>query len=245
MRGGLERIACHRQDVRDCDLVLHLAGTTHESMISSYYRVNHHGTQKLLQACRPDQPVVYMSTRCIGKEGGAYSHSKQLAEQVIHASNCPYAIIRPSEVYGTESGEGIDALLRIASKTRLLADFRWDPPVTYSPISVRELANFTAKLVRNFRSGQDIYTICNSETYTAADIQHALTDRLRERIFRVPVPVKGLMLLKKVRFPLPFESDQLSRLVMAKSADNCCARDHYGFAPVPFTEAIRTGLVTL
>ncbi len=244
VRGSIEKAAGYREALQRADLVLHLAGATHESKVSEYYRVNQRGTEQLLTACRPDQAVVYMSTRCVGEQGGAYSYSKQLAEQAIKSERRPHVIIRPAEVYGTRSGEGIDSLLRIAARTRLLADFRWNPPVTYSPISVDELADFTADVVRNIRAGRT-YTLCNGRAYTAEEIRQALTKRLGKRVFRVPVSVSALMMLRKLRVPTPFKGDQLRRLVMRKSSDTRQARNDYGFAPVPFTEAITSGVVAL
>ena len=104
-------------------------------------------------------------------------------------------------------------------------------------------------MVRLIRSYSDIenqiYTLCNGRDYTTKEIQLALQNRTSKRIVRLPVPVKVLMLARKLRLPYPFKSDQIERLVMPKSSDNSAANEDFGFAPVPFTEAIEQGLVNL
>jgi nucleoside-diphosphate-sugar epimerase len=239
--GGLEALQSHRHAIQSAELIVHLAGATHQDSLSSYLQVNRDGTERLLSVCSPKQPILYMSTRCIGKEGGAYSYSKQLAEDAIVSSARPYVILRPSEVYGSKAGEGIDSLLNIAKRTRLLIDFQWNPPVTYSPVSLDELANITVQIIRNFQNEQAIYTVCNDESYTSKDIQTALSDYLKKTIFRLPVPVKALQQLQKLRAPLPFKPDQLQRLIMNKSSDNSLVKEKYGFQPLSFTKAIRAG----
>ena len=234
-------MARHAEIIRSADVVLHLAGVSHAGREDQYMAVNDRGTRALLEVCRKGQPIVYLSTRCVGRAAGAYGHSKAKAEQAIRASGNPYVIVRPSEVYGTNSGEGIDALIRIAERWRLLVDFRWRPDVRYSPVSCDELARFIADVVRSdLRRAAQVYTICNDRSYTARDIQGALQRRLGT-IVRVPVPVQLLVQLQSLGCPLPLAPDQLERLVAEKGDDNSPARRDYGFAPRCFLECLERG----
>ena len=64
--GGLAAVSRHKQQIRAADVVLHLAAVTHERSEAEYLEVNVKGTRRLLAACRDDQPVVSLSTRCVG-----------------------------------------------------------------------------------------------------------------------------------------------------------------------------------
>jgi UDP-glucose 4-epimerase len=236
VKGGLDNVAKHSDIVQNTDLIVHLAGLTHANSEEEYLEVNLEGTRKLLNVCRKDQPIIYLSTICSTKEGGGYSRSKFFAEQTIIESGLPYNIIRASEVYGSKSREGIDLLLYLAIRHHLLIDFKWSPEVTYSPISIEELAFFITDIIQFGEFKNQTYTICNNESYTLKDIQIAIEKALGKKLFRLPVSIAVLKILCQFRLPVPFKRDQLDRLIMEKTFDNSLASNDFSFEPVSFLE---------
>ena len=217
--------------VSQADMVLHMAGLTHSQQEAAYEKINHEGTARLLSVCRAHQRFIYISSRCVGAAGGAYSHSKAKAESAISASGLRYTIVRPSEIYGSKLTEGIDALLRLALRYRVVIDFRWHGPVTYSPISVQEFSDLLERMVRREVRERAVYEVCNQSEYRAEDIRRTLLAAGRAPCFLWPVPVRLLKFLQALRMPLPFKKDQLARLVMKKSNDASLVRSDYAFAP--------------
>ena len=247
LTGGLAAASHHTDVIQSADLVLHMAGVSHATSDEAYVAVNERGTEALLNACRRDQPVIYLSTRCAGSAGGAYGQSKYRAEQAVVASGRPYVIIRPAEVYGTHSGEGIDALIDLALRWGVLLDFRWQPEIRYSPVSCDELGRFIAGVVTNAVSSDlsnatKTYTVCNNRSYTARDIQASMERGAGRRTVRLPVPIGVLKALASLPIPLPFARDQIDRLIMVKPDDNGPARRDYSFAPRCFLEYVRRDL---
>ncbi len=241
LTGGLAAASRHADVIQSADVVLHMAGVSHATNDEAYAAVNERGTAALLDACGRTQPVIYLSTRCAGSTGGAYGRSKYRAEEAVVASGRPYVIIRPAEVYGTHSGEGIDALIDLALRRGVLIDFRWQPEIRYSPVSCDELGRFIASVVTNTVSSDvshaaKTYTICNNRSYTARDIQAAIERRRGRRIVRLPVPIGVLKAFASLRLPLPFARDQIERLIMVKPDDNGPARQDYAFSPRCFLE---------
>tara|TARA_B100001123_G_scaffold236347_1_gene265026 strand:- start:69 stop:968 length:900 start_codon:yes stop_codon:yes gene_type:complete len=236
VKGGLENVEKHSDIIQNTDLILHLAGITHSNSENEYLEVNLEGTRNLLNVCRKDQPIIYLSTICSNKEGGGYSRSKYFAEQTIIESGHPYNIVRPSEVYGSKSREGIDLLLYLAIHRKLLIDFKWSPNVNYSPISIEELTHFMTEMVLLGEVKNQIYTICNNRVYTIQDIQIALEKALGKKLFRIPVPIAFLKILCKFGVPVPFKRDQLDRLIMEKSYDNSQANNDFSFDPISFLD---------
>lgn len=236
VKGGLANVEKHSDIIQNTDLILHLAGITHSNSEDEYLEVNLEGTRNLLNVCRKDQPIIYLSTICSTKEGGGYSRSKYFAEQTIIESGHPYNIVRPSEVYGSKSKEGIDLLLYLAIHRKLLIDFKWSPNVNYSPISIEELAQFMTEMVLLGEVKNQIYTICNNKVYTIHDIQIALEKALGKKLFRVPIPIAFLKILCKFGVPVPFKRDQLDRLIMEKSYDNSQANNDFSFDPISFLD---------
>ncbi len=245
LTGGLAAAARHADLIQSADVVLHMAGVSHATNDEAYAAVNERGTEALLDACGRTQPVIYLSTRCAGSAGGAYGRSKYRAEQAIVASGRPHVIIRPAEVYGTHSGEGIDALIDLARRWSVLVDFRWQPEIRYSPVSCDELGRFIAGVVANAAASDlahaaKTYTVCNNRSYTARDIQAAMARGLGRRIVRLPVPIGLLRALEPLPIPLPFARDQIDRLIMVKPDDNGPARQDYAFSPRCFLEYLES-----
>jgi NADH dehydrogenase len=121
-----------------------MAAVTHSDNPSEYFRVNTDLTKQLLLACLPSQHFAYVSTICAHPDAGAYGRSKWLAEEAIRDSGLNYTIIRPAEIYGSSNSEGIDALIALARKVRVLPDFRHGGSIKFAPISVQETAQFVS-----------------------------------------------------------------------------------------------------
>jgi nucleoside-diphosphate-sugar epimerase len=233
--GGLEECVRHQTILQRAQVILHMAAVTHSDDPSAYFRVNAELTEQLISLCAPSQHFVYVSTICAHPDGGAYGHSKWLAEEAIRRSRLNYTIIRPAEIYGSSNREGIDALVALARKVRVLPDFRCGGSIEYAPISVQETAHFIAEATIARRQTDQTYTLCADRSYTVPEIARALR-RSGHPLFVVPVPVMMLRAAKALRLPLPFKRDQLDRLVVPKTYDNALARRDYDFQPRSFLD---------
>jgi nucleoside-diphosphate-sugar epimerase len=226
--------------IRDAEVILHLAGLSHSDIPEQYNDVNIQGTCRLLGACTPNAFFVYLSTRCAHPDGGDYAVSKLKAEQAVISSGLRYAIVRPAEIYGTKVSEGIDRLLQIALRYRVVLDFRRHGSASYAPISAREVAEFLVKVVLQPSRDKALYTLCAERSWTATAICRELTRFRRCRHFVLPIPIRWLQVLLKLQVPMPFKRDQVARLIVPKSTDLSATRMDYGFNPRPFTEYIDT-----
>ena len=240
LHGGLEETVRHPRALQRAQVVLHMAAVTHADEPAEYFRVNAELTKQLVSACSPSQHFIYVSTICAHPDGGAYGRSKWLAEEAIRGSRLDYTIIRPSEIYGSRDGEGIDALIALARKVRILPDFRYGGSVKYAPISVQDAAQFIAKATICRRHTGQAYTLCAERSYAAPEMARALRSSVRP-LFVVPVPVMMLRAAKRLRLPLPFKRDQLDRLVLRKTYDSALARRDYDFQPGSFLDYLTKG----
>jgi nucleoside-diphosphate-sugar epimerase len=223
---GLERCREHAARIQAADVVVHLAAVTHSDDPARYDQVNHLLTRRLLEVLRPGQRLVYMSTVCADLKGGAYGASKWRAEEAVRASGLGWVIVRPAEVYGSKSGEGLDALLSLARRFGLVVDFRDPGPVRYAPVSAASVTDFLVSLVGRVVRPGAVYTLCADRPCTARDIADALRQAGR-RAWCLPVPIRLLRAAVRWRVPVPFKPDQLDRLV-CQDYDNRSARADYG-----------------
>jgi uncharacterized protein YbjT (DUF2867 family) len=235
LHGGLEETVRNPWALQRAQVVLHMAAVTHAEDPAEYFRVNAELTKQLLSVCSASQHFIYVSTICAHPDGGAYGRSKWLAEEAIRDSQLDYTIIRPSEIYGSGDGEGIDALIAVARKVRILPDFRYGGSIKFAPISTQEAAHFIAEATICRRQTGQTYTLCADRWCTAPEMAQALRSSVRP-LFVVPVPIMMLRAAKALRLPMPFKRDQIDRLVLPKAYDSTLARRDYDFQPESFID---------
>ena len=244
LHGGLEETVRDPRALQRAQVVLHMAAVTHADEPTEYFRVNAELTKQLVSACSASQHFIYVSTICAHPDGGAYGRSKWLAEEAIRGSRLDYTIIRPSEIYGSRDGEGIDALIAVARKVQILPDFRYGGSIKYAPISAQEAAHFIAEATICRRQTGQTYTLCADRLCTAPEMAPALRRSVRP-LFVIPVPIMMLRAAKALGLPVPFKRDQIDRLVLPKTYDNTLARRDYDFQPQSFLDYLtESGKIT-
>jgi len=203
------------------DLVIHFAGVTHASDEQQYWKVNLEGTVRLAETTRENgcRRFVYISTRCATKGSGAYGESKLAAEQELQKLEWKsLLILRPAEIYGGGGSEGIDRMLDVARRWRMVPALFGDSSVQFAPIHVEDFSRLAAELIWEHDDGVRIETVCGPEDLNGLD----LASRISKRYRALPVPLwwpavaVGLNTLHKIGFAI-VKPDQLTRLVSKKT----------------------------
>jgi nucleoside-diphosphate-sugar epimerase len=204
------------------DRVIHLAGVTHSSDEERYWKVNLEGTTRLAKAVREHgcRRFVYISTRCATKGSGAYGESKLAAEHELQKLEWKsLLIIRPSEVYAGGGNEGIDRMLALAQRWRIVPALFGHTALRFAPIHVDDFTRVVTELVQQHRRGSRIENVCGPEALDGL----TLATRIGKRYRALPLPLwwpalaPGLKLLQKIGFAV-VKPDQLTRLVGEKTA---------------------------
>lgn len=223
------------EGARGATAVLHLAAATHARSRAAYNRVNVDGTRRLVRAALAAgvQRFLHVSTRAISPEGGGYSLSKLLAEQIVEAeARGRHVIVRLPELYGLGGNEGVDKILSSARRGApiLVVGAGADEicPVHVDDVVgplVTALASVTA---------DGTFTIageCMSVREFAVSCAAAFGGQ--SRVVGVPVPLVRAASAVSRRLPLPLVPDQLARLRAPKPALSPSARAELGFDPQP------------
>lgn len=218
------------------DMVLHMAAVIHARREADYFAVNVAGTSNLLQSAEMAgaERLVYVSTRAIGESGGAYSHSKHLAEKMVRESRIPTTIIRPAEVYG---GRGNDPILRLAKtlQRRSWVPILGDGSHRVSPVHVADVVEAIARALSSPDAVGKTYILAGPEEMTYLEMVEHLESIMgvsRRRRIHVPIPVARLILLVSSRLGLgDYVPDQIPRLLLDKSSDYTAATRDLCFVP--------------
>jgi nucleoside-diphosphate-sugar epimerase len=211
------------------DLVVHFAGVTHASDEQQYWKINLEGTVRLAEAVRRNgcRRFVYISTRCATRGSGAYGESKLAAEQELQKLDWEsLLIIRPAEIYGGGSNEGLDRMLATGRKWRVVPALFGDSNMLFAPMHVDDFTRLAAELIQQHNSGVRIETVCGPEDLNGIE----LASRISKRYRAVPIPMwwpavaMGLKMLNKIGVGI-VKLDQLTRLISQKTGTAETARN--------------------
>ena len=203
------------------DMVIHFAGVTHASDEQQYWNVNVEGTVRLVEATRKNgcRRFVYISTRCATAGSGAYGESKLAAEHELQKLEWKsLLIIRPAEIYGGGGNEGIDRMLAVARRWRIIPALFGHSNLLFAPMHVDDFSRLAAELIQQHDSGVRIETVCGPEDLNGM----VLAYRIGKRYRAVPLPLWWpavavcLKALHKIGFAI-VKPDQLTRLISEKT----------------------------
>ncbi len=239
-RGDLRELSTLREAVRGVRKVVHLAAVTRSRDSRAYYEVNSGGTRNLLAALErePVEIFLHMSTRALGEEGGAYCHSKLLAEEAVGRSELPAIILRPAEVCGTAEGDPILDLAGVIRKwpvVPVIGDGRY----SLAPLHVDDVLSCIFEALDRASLAGNIYTLAGEEISFAALVDRIAT-RLGLRRPRVHIPVAAakVMIGAAGIFGLGPVADQVERLLLEKSSDSSPAERDLAFSPATIDSLI-------
>ena len=214
------------------DMVVHFAGVTHASDEQQYWKVNLEGTVRLAEATHANgcRRFVYISTRCATKGSGAYGESKLAAEQELQKFEWDsLLILRPAEIYGGGSNEGIDRMMEVAQKWRIIPSLFGHTNLLFAPMHVDDFCKLAAELIQKPDEGVRIENVCGPEDLNGM----VLAGRIAKRYRAIPLPLwwpmvaVGLKALHKIGVAM-VKPDQLTRLVGAKTGTAANSRTTHG-----------------
>jgi len=203
------------------DLVIHFAGVTHASDEQQYWNVNLEGTVRLAETVRENgcRHFVYISTRCATRGSGAYGESKLAAEQeLLKLEWKSLLIIRPAEIYGGEGNEGIDRMLAVARRWRIIPALFGHSNLLFAPMHVDDFARLTAELIQQHHDGVRIENVCGPEDLNGIALAYRISRRYRALPLPLWWPAAAVCLraLQKLGIEV-VKPDQLTRLVSKKT----------------------------
>ena len=203
------------------DMVIHFAGVTHAFDEQQYWNINLDGTVRLVEATRKNgcRRFIYISTRCATRGSGAYGESKLAAERELQRLEwSSLLILRPAEIYGSGSSEGIDRMLEIARRWRIVPALFGNSNLRFAPMHVDDFSTIAAKLIQQHHEGIRIETVCGPEDLNGI----ALADRISKHYRALPLPLwwpavaVSLRVLNKLGLAI-VKPDQLTRLIGDKT----------------------------
>ena len=240
VKGDITKISSLQKDLWGATTVLHFAGLTHSADFKKYFEVNAEGTLNLIQRAETSNVnrFIYVSTQAIGVKGGAYSHSKEIAEEHIKKSKLNWTILRPSEIYGDNILGTVHTMQCIVKKFPIVPIFG-NGMYSMNPLHLFDFTEFIKKVINDNEktSFTKIYTLCGPHEISFLEFAKILICSFgkNKRIFHFPEnSIKAFFLICKLMKINKFVPDQISRLKMKKSHNITLAKNDYDFRPKSF-----------
>ena len=199
--------------LKQCDVVIHLAGIAHKFAVDDLYdRINHQATAELCRAasrCGTKHLVLIssiaaqsgsFSTRQLTeddppKPNNAYGRSKLAAERVVRASGVPFTILRPVVIYGVGE-KGNFAFVHKISRLPIPLPFG----ALTAQRSVLSIENFNSAIetvLINPRARNETFIISDPAPVTVADLIGRYRNDLGRPSWLLPIPEKWLEIMLK------------------------------------------------
>ena len=210
--------------------VIHAAAATHASQ-KVYVESNVVFTLRVVQAACAARAshFVYISTAALGADCGSYGASKAEAEKIVRESGLPFTIIRPSEIYGGASNEGISKLISLVRRFPIAP---YIPRTVLAPLYADDAIQAIVRAVT--LSPQNItYILAGPSVLSFREVVETIASTFGERVLLFPLPLF-------LSFLFATASDQVCRLKCAKNYDNSLAQEDLSFHPRSFREGLRT-----
>src|SRR5437588_2428392 len=170
------------------DLVIHFAAVTHAVDEGTYWEVNLQGTKRLAEQARAlgRRRFFYVSTRCAVAGNGAYGESKLAAEEALTKMTWDSLfILRPAELYGGDSREGLDQFVSLASRLHVVPLLWGNKNIRFAPVHIDDFVECVVRLIGSDAKGVKTVELCGPERLDGVSV--AL--RLAREYIAAPLPV--------------------------------------------------------
>ncbi|MBI5355727.1 MAG: NAD-dependent epimerase/dehydratase family protein [Candidatus Aenigmarchaeota archaeon] len=244
--GGSEVVSLSRKDAdvtgnrlsgifNGCDCVVHLVGIIRESG-KSFDDVMVTGTKNVLNECRNAgvKKIVYISASGVSlSRKERYYRAKLGAEKAIAESGIPYAILRPSIVYGPR-GELTKMLKRLLAFP--IVPVFGDGKYELQPIHVDDLA----RCIANAIGKNGVFEVGGNEKISFKSLVTMMAKSVDKNPIFIHIPLWVARPIASIMSLIPFSPitrEQLEILING----NVCRENRIaelGVSPRPFNEGI-------
>ena len=223
------------------DNIIQIDINNHTHTTSLYYQINLLGTKNLIQAAEQTgvRQFIFLSTRTASYDGGGYARSKLLAEQSLIRSNLNWVIIRPAEVYGTGSENGIQQIINSVKNRRILP-IVGNGRFTLAPVFVDDLVDGIESTIGNHQAVGKIFVLQGPKEYTFVEMVGVVENQLKRKTLKIFLPVLIVKILVYFFYLLRSKliyRDQIPRLLCSKSEGDY-SFEYLGIRPRRLEDAI-------
>lgn len=229
---------------RECDVVVHLAGSSSRASGPSLERVHATGTRNLLAAAKACdvRRFVFISALGASPTGGEFFRSKFQAEDAVMSSGLEYVILRPSVAYGP--GDRFTTALARLLRALPVFPMLGDGTFRIQPVAVEDLADAITQSVERTDLVRGMFEVAGPEALSFLRVVRLVGETIGCNRTVIPLPERvapaAAWLAGRLGWPVPFTPEQLDVLRSGSvlSTEDNPLRSVFHVKPLPFRDAV-------
>ncbi len=231
-----------KKAIKNCQVVIHLAGVIGSSDYQKNYQIHVEGTKNLIAACKNNKIqriIAYSSIAAAKEKTGSYGATKKELEQLfLKEKNLNTTILRPTMILGYK-GKGIDTIVKQIKSYPLFIPVIGN--AQRHPIWIKDIARLTIGLLENENSFGKTYDVGGEESISFKDFVKMTRKELGVKKITLPLPLflaKTLARLmeKYTKKPL-FTYENVCNLAMDENIDINALKE-IGFQSTPLSQSL-------
>ena len=226
---------------KEIDILYHLVGIIAETRKKTFDKTVVEGTENIVEAAKKHhiKKIVYLSALGTAESAlSKYHQTKFLAEQAVMHSGIPYAIFRPSVVYG--EGDGFVSLLvkmiRYSPFTPIIGTGKFQ----LQPIYIDDLTDMMTKI--DFLE-DEIISIGGPEKLEYLEILYLLKKHLGKKRLNIFLPTVLMKMVASVLEPIlkpaPITRDQILMMEEGSTCDITKMKQLFSNNPIKFEDGLK------
>lgn len=232
-----------------CDAVINLVGIIAERGKQTFQAIHYEATRNLVTAARNKGLKRFVQMSALGARPGdasPYHTTKFAAEEEVRDSGIPWAVLRPSLIFGRGSAF-VRQMVDVMRAAPLIRPVPGTGEYRFRPIHVDDVAEcFSQALSNSAATGQTI-NLVGGEELTLNEIAGEIATCLGiyKTVVHVPIPLMKMAaaLFSVLPIPPPVTAVQIRMLQEGSTADPEPMRRIFGIEPVTFRTGLRRYLL--
>jgi len=233
------------EGMRDCDAVIHLVGIIAETGKATFARIHHIGTRNLVEAAKRNgiSRFIQMSALGVRADGvSKYQTSKWEGEEAVRQSGMDYCILRPSLIFGPDSGF-VTQMLDVMRKAPVFRPIPGSGKPLFRPIFVEDVSVCFVQALTNPRVTNKILELGGGEELSLNEVLQTIADcaGIRKPAFHVPMPLMfmGAAVAQTILPHPPVTVGQLRMLKEGSTCDIGPMVEAFGIHPIGFRDGLK------
>lgn len=216
--GDLAKKGRWMRQVKNQEIIIHLAAEISSKDEKSFMRNNVIATQNLVKAAKAagiKKIILFSSAAVTSIRRDPYAETKQEQENIIQRSKIPHHIIRPSMIYGPGDTKNIGWLIKIISRLPIVP-LPGGGNFGRQPIYVDDICQIVLKLIKGGHK-KEVFDIHGKEYVTMAKMVEVILAKKKIKRPVISVPLSFLIIffwiLGKIAKNPKFTVDQIKSLI--------------------------------
>lgn len=247
VKGDLKYIADVANNLKDVDVVIHLAANLWVTDNHTMYLDNVVATKNIIEACKKNgvKRIITLSSSSATPENlSEYGKTKLEADKLVMNSRLEYTILKPTMIYG-DGGRGFTRILSHIKKYPIVPIVGHGKTLM-QPVYVEDVVDVILKCLENPKSITKVYNIAGPKAVSMNELFDAISSTLGKKKFKLHIPVRLLYRITNLMHPFNkkkrMTKEGIKTFYTDSNLDISETVKDFGFNPINLEDGLKKAL---